>query len=81
LAKGRIIGSREAGVERRDITKRVKKKDGKKPSLNTVFFLLAFLWKTLEDVGRHPGRCAPLPREVLEDVDPLRKGKFYMIPK
>ena len=36
LAKGRIVGLREAGVERRHIRKKVKKKDGKKLSLRTI---------------------------------------------
>ena len=33
LAKGRIIGLREANVKRPEIRKRVRKKDGKRPSL------------------------------------------------
>ena len=36
LAKGRIIGLREAGVKRPEIQKRVRKKDGKRPSLQSV---------------------------------------------
>ena len=36
LAKGRIVGLREAGMERRHIRTKVKKKDGKKPSLRTI---------------------------------------------
>ena len=36
LAKGRIIGLRQAGTRRHEIKKRVKKKDGKSPSLQTI---------------------------------------------
>ena len=32
LAKGRIIGLRQAGTRRHEIKKKVKKKDGKSPS-------------------------------------------------
>ena len=36
LAKGRIVGLREVGTERKNIVQRVKKKDGKSPSLQAV---------------------------------------------
>ena len=36
LAKGRIIGLREAGLKRPEIQKRVRKKDGKRPSLQSL---------------------------------------------
>ena len=36
LAKGRIVGLREADTPRDDILKLVRKKDGKAPSLHTV---------------------------------------------
>jgi len=36
LAKGRIVGLREAGTERDGIVKQVQKKDGKSPSLKAV---------------------------------------------
>ena len=40
LAKGRIIGMREEGAEREEIAARVKKKDGKSPTIRTVDFVL-----------------------------------------
>jgi len=36
LAKGRIVGLREAGTGRANIRRKVKKKDGKMPSLTAV---------------------------------------------
>jgi len=41
LARGRIIGMREAGAQRDVILKKVKKKDGKATSLQTVDSVLA----------------------------------------
>jgi hypothetical protein len=54
LAKGRVIGLREAGTERKDIAERVKKNDGKSPSIVTVDSVLERFkeepdWDGLED--------------------------------
>ncbi len=56
LAKGRIIGLREAGTKRGDIALQVKKKDGSAPSLNTVDSVLDRFeedpeWDGVEDLA------------------------------
>ena len=74
LAKSWIIGLREAGTDRREIRKRVKKKDGKSPSLNTIDNVLDRFeddpeWDGLEDrtAGGRPRDLTP------KQVDKLRK--------
>ena len=65
LAKGRIVGMREKGAERAEIMQRVKKQDGKSPSLKTVVLILQRFdddpdWDGVEDwsfgLG---GECQP----------------------
>ena len=71
LAKGRIIGLREAGTERSDIVKQVKKKDGSAPCLRTVDTVLGRFeedpeWDGVEDrtagghTQRNPAAGVPL---------------------
>ena len=55
LAKGRIVGLREAGTERDDSVKQVRKKDGKSPLLKAVDKVLQRFeedpeWDGLEDL-------------------------------
>ena len=64
LAKGRIIGMREVGTERKAIVKQVKKKDGKFPFIKAVDNVLDRFkeqpdWEGLEE--RHAGGR---PRDV-----------------
>jgi transposase len=80
LAKGRIIGLREAGTERRHIRKLVRKRDGKSPSLTTVDNVLDRYkkdpkWDGLEDrtAGGRPRDLTPkqanmILKVLLQDV-------------
>ena len=75
LAKGRIVGLREAGLERRDIVKLVKKKDGKKPSLYTVDAVLDRYrknpdWDGLEHrtAGGRPPDLAPKQADKIRQI-------------
>ena len=68
LAKGRIVGLREADTPRDDILKLVRKKDGKAPSLHTVDAVLERFradpeWDGLEErtAGGRPQDLTPKP--------------------
>ena len=68
LAKGRIIGMREVGTERKAIAKKVQKKDGKFPSMKAVDNVLERFkeqpdWDGLED-RQEGGR----PRDLSEEL-------------
>ena len=83
LAKGRIIGMREAGIERKAIAKQVKKKDGKSPSMVSVDNVLDRFkdqpdWDGLEEreAGGRPRDLSPrqeaqILKILLHDVGKL----------
>lgn len=83
LAKGRIIGMREAGTERKDIAKQVKKKDGRSPSILAVDNVLGRFkeqpdWDGIEEreAGGRPRDLSPrqeaqILKILLQDVGKL----------
>ena len=85
LAKGRIVGLREAGTRRDDIAEMVKKNDGSSPSLITVDTVLQQFeadpqWSGVEDrtAGGRPQdgttvQAAKIKKILLRDV-----GKFVV---
>ena len=74
LAKGRIIGLREEGVERQDIADRVRKHDGVSPSLRAIDDIYS---RFLEDPDwiDDPGRAGGRPR----DLTPKQEQKVKKI--
>jgi transposase len=74
LAKGRIVGLREAGTERSDIVKQVKKNDGKSPSLKTVDLVLQRFEEEPEWDGLEERTAGGRPRELTaKQVAKIRK--------
>ena len=80
LAKGRMVGLREAGMERKEIAKRVKKKDGSTPALLAVDGILQRFkedpkWDGLEQrtaggrpLDLTPHQVAKIKNILLKDV-------------
>ena len=64
LAKGRIIGLREKGEKRSVIRNKVRKKDGKKPSIGTVDQVLAHFEEDLEWDGLEERTAGGRPRAL-----------------
>jgi transposase len=90
LAKGRIVGLREAGTKRADIVKIVKKKDGRSPSLQSVDDVLRRFgedpeWDGLEErtAGGRPRQLtsqqvAKILQILLKDVGKHRVSSTYV---
>ena len=75
LAKGRVIGLREAGHHRADIADRVRKKDGNSPSLQTVDGILARFKKDAAWDGVEERTAGGRPRNVTS----LQAAQIYKI--
>ena len=65
LAKGCIVGMREAGTERKAIAKQVKKKDGKSPSIGAVDNVLERFKEQPDWDGLEEREAGGLPRDDL----------------
>ena len=85
LAKGRVIGLREAGTERQEIRKKVLKKDGKKPSIGTVDGILARFeedpdWDGCEDrtAGGRPRLLTPEQEARIKNILLKDVGRYVV---
>ena len=64
MAKGRIIGLRQAGTRRHEIKKKVKKTDGKSPSLQAIDGVLQRFEDDPEWDGCEDRSAGGRPREL-----------------
>jgi transposase len=69
LAKGRIIGLRQAGTRRHEIKKKVKKKDGKSPSLRCIDGVLERFEEDPEWDGCEDRTAGGRPRDLTEQQE------------
>ena len=69
LAKGRIVGMREAGMKRAAIRKKVKKKDGKRPCLRAVDAVLKKFEEDPEWDGCEKRTAGGRPRDLTQQQE------------
>lgn len=85
MAKGRIVGLRQAGTGRLEIKRKVKKKDGKPPSLQTIDGVLQRFeedpeWDGCEDrtAGGRPRRVTPQQEAKIRKILMRDVGKHVV---